>query len=92
MYLPVVGVHCTAGGQGALTHVTLTSEHISPSEHPPLSRSHDGSQNGLPVGSYTLHWEPVGHLKPVQGSVNMHTCYVFQIQVVYCLAMYNYNT
>jgi len=53
--------HFTTGGQGALTHVTFSSEHVSLSAHPPLSRSHDGSQNASPVGLNTLHWKPVGH-------------------------------
>ena len=54
--------HSTTGGQGALTHCTVSSEHVSLAEHPPLSRSHDGSQNASPVGSNTLHLDPVGHM------------------------------
>lgn len=56
------------GGQGALTHCTSFSVHCSLSEHPPLSKSHDGSQNASPVGLYTLHREPVRHLTVLQGS------------------------
>ena len=52
--------HSTTGGHGAPAHVTFLSEHVSLSAHPPLSRSHDGSQNGSPVGSYILHCDPLG--------------------------------
>ena len=56
----------TTGGHGALKHVTLRSEHICPARHPPLSMRHDGSQYGVPVGSSTLHCDPVGQLKSAQ--------------------------
>ena len=46
----LLGVHLTMGGHGALTHCTSSSEHFSLAEHPPLSRSQDGSQNASPVG------------------------------------------
>lgn len=63
-----LGWHFTTGGQGALTHWTSCSEHVSFDAHPPLSRSHDGSQNASPVGWNTLHVEPVGHSKFSHGS------------------------
>ena len=58
--------HSTSGGHGALRHVTFFSEHVSLSSHPPLSKSHDGSQNVSPVGWYTLHCDPLGQVTDVQ--------------------------
>jgi len=66
MYL--LGMHFTTGGQGALGHFTVCSEHFWLVEHPPLSRSHDGSQYASPVDSETLHREPVGHSCVSHGS------------------------
>ena len=54
----------STGEHGALIHdiVALRSEHICTVGHPPLSRKHDGSQYGRPVGSSTLHCDPFGQL------------------------------
>lgn len=68
-----LGRHFTTGGQGALTHCTSCSEHVSFDAHPPLSRSHDGWQNASPVGWNTSHLEPVGHSKLSQGLTNSNS-------------------
>ena len=55
----------STGEHGALIHdvAVLRSEHICPAGHPPLSRKHDGSQYDRPVGSSTLHCDPIGQLR-----------------------------
>ena len=63
----LLGLQFTSGGQGALTHCTVSSSQISSLWHPPLSNSQDGSQNASPVPSSTLQVEPRGHETPIQG-------------------------
>ena len=49
-------------------HCTTCREHVWLAAHPPLSRSHDGSQYVSLVVSNTLHFEPVRHSWYSQGS------------------------
>ena len=64
LYIPfstlrlLLGLQFTIGGQGALTHCTVSSSHVSSLWHPPLSNLQDGSQNASPVPSSTLQVEP----------------------------------
>ena len=42
----LLGVHCTAGGQGSVIHCTVTILHHWSVPHPPLLSSHDCAQYG----------------------------------------------
>ena len=55
IYLRGGGEQFTSGGQGGFRHRRNCSEHTSSASHPPLSKSHDGSQYASPVGLYTSH-------------------------------------
>ena len=56
------------GGQGGTRHFNCPSQHIFFAAQPPLSYSHDSSQNGLPVSFSTLHLDPELHSSVAQGS------------------------
>ena len=53
--------HSTTDGQGGVIHVTLlVIEHVWLLAHPPLSTSHDGSQNVSLDGPWSAHTDPLG--------------------------------
>ena len=47
-----------------------TSEHCSPSAHPPLSIAHEYTQYASLVVSHTLHSDPLGHWCLKQAMIN----------------------
>ena len=61
--------HSTFGTQGALSHCPSIRLHSSSWSHPPLLMLQEGSQYASPVGSWTLHTDPVRQSVEAQGLV-----------------------
>ena len=59
----------TQGCTGGYAQAGSARKQSWSSSHPPLSISHDGSQNASPVSWNTLHADPVGHTLVSHGSV-----------------------